>query len=77
MYNERVVVVVVVVVFITVLAIDSLSSYYFMVDRRNGMTMYHPTLPYPMDSGDLPVMVNIAMLETYAYREGIIASILR
>ncbi|KAI0230118.1 hypothetical protein LSAT2_019487 [Lamellibrachia satsuma] len=61
----------------TISSKNSLSSYYFMVDRRNGMTMYHPTLPYPMDSDDLPVMVNIAMLETYAYREGIIASILR
>ena len=59
------------------LAVYSLYAYYFMVDRRNGMAIYHPMLPKAAEEDNLPINIQITLLEYDAFREGIIDDMLR
>jgi len=62
---------------VTSLAVYSLYAYYFVVDRRNGLAVYHPLLPKAAEEDNLPIKISIMLLEYDAFRQGVIGDILR
>ena len=57
--------------------IDSMHKYFFMIDRGQGITIFHPKLPNPLDEDETPVSLRVHYLENDANKAGIIDSMLR